>query len=232
MTSPVLNNSDVELILFDLGGVLIELTGVGKMIEWSTPALTAEGMWRKWLSSPAVRDFESGRSDTYSFATGVIEEFGLPVKTQTFLDEFLKWPKGAFPGVCTLLNQLCQTHQLGILSNTNALHWERFTGEMEFMAFFDYRFASHLTGRLKPDRETFHYVADRTGIDPGRILFFDDNQVNVNGARAAGMAAYRANGPDEVMRLLGLAPSAPSLPADCQPHQADEVRQVSGHGEL
>lgn len=232
MISPLRHDPEVELILFDLGGVLIELTGVGKMVAWSTPALSPEGMWEKWLSSPAVRDFESGRSDAGAFATGVIEEFGLPVDTQTFLDEFLKWPRGAFPGVSALLRVLSRTHRLGVLSNTNALHWERFIEEMEFMAFFDYRFASHLTGRLKPDRETFHYVADRTGIDPGRILFFDDNQVNVNGARAAGMAAFRAKGPRDVMRLLSLCVPETSLPADCQPHQADEVRQVPGHREL
>lgn len=202
--SPVLNDSDVELILFDLGGVLIELTGVSQMLAWSTPPLTAEGMWEKWLASPAVRDFESGRSDPEAFARTVIDEFGLPVRPDVFLDAFIRWPKGAFPGVGCLLERLSKTHRLGVLSNTNALHWDRFVREMDFMSFFHYRFASHLTGRLKPDPETFRFVADRTGIDPQKILFFDDNSLNVNGAREAGLTAYTADGPRDVLNMLGL----------------------------
>ena len=30
-----MNNTDIDVILFDLGGVLIELAGVEKMLEWS-----------------------------------------------------------------------------------------------------------------------------------------------------------------------------------------------------
>src|SRR4029453_12402902 len=52
--------SDIEVILFDLGGVLIELAGVEKMIEWSPGIETVEELWRRWLHSDAVRRFETG----------------------------------------------------------------------------------------------------------------------------------------------------------------------------
>jgi len=219
-----LDSTDVELILFDLGGVLIELTGVGQMIEWSRPQLTADGMWEKWLASPAVRSFESGQSDPGAFACAVIDEFGLPVVPEVFLDAFIKWPKGAFPGVHRLLRRLRTSHRLGVLSNTNSLHWDRFDQEMEFMSYFDYRFASHLIGRLKPDPETFRFVSDQTGIDPKKILFLDDNQVNIDGAREAGLTAFKVYGPQGVEELfLGLTTIEADSSGDGNLHQINEV---------
>ena len=50
------------------------------------------------------------------------------------------------------------------------------------------------TGFLKPDRQAFTYVAEKLACPPERILFLDDNQPNVDGARSTGLAAYRAHG--------------------------------------
>jgi hypothetical protein len=50
-----------EVILFDLGGVLIELSGISTMLAWIGPTMTIEELWRRWLTSPGVRLFESGR---------------------------------------------------------------------------------------------------------------------------------------------------------------------------
>ncbi|HEU5116591.1 MAG TPA: hypothetical protein VFT74_07935, partial [Isosphaeraceae bacterium] len=49
----------VELVLFDLGGVLIEVPGVEAMIDL-TGIDSAEEVWRRWLSCRWVRRFESG----------------------------------------------------------------------------------------------------------------------------------------------------------------------------
>jgi putative hydrolase of the HAD superfamily len=88
------------------------------------------------------------------------------------------------------------------LSNTNALHWEKLTYEMGIHRMFDQHFPSHLTGKLKPDRESFEYVLQILNCDPSAILFLDDNEINVNGARSVGMIAYRAIGAREAENLL------------------------------
>jgi putative hydrolase of the HAD superfamily len=44
-------------------------------------------------------------------------------------------------------------------------------------------------GVAKPDRRAYEICARQLGVEPGQVLFFDDNQANVVAAREAGMAA-------------------------------------------
>ena len=63
-----MKNTDIDVILFDLGGVLIELAGVEKMLEWSKDLASTDELWRRWLHSAAVRAFETGKIGTDAFA--------------------------------------------------------------------------------------------------------------------------------------------------------------------
>ena len=73
---------------------------------------------------------------------------------------------------------------------------------MQLATAFHYHFPSHETGRLKPDKEAFEYVIAQTGYLPERILFVDDNQLNVDSAAATGMVARRTVGILEVQQVL------------------------------
>ena len=58
-----------------------------------------------------------------------------------------------------------------LLSNSNALHWPRVEDEFGLGALFEHRFVSHLTGRIKPDRDAFEHVISSLGCDAGQRLF-------------------------------------------------------------
>ena len=60
----------VDVVLFDLGGVLIDFGGVGPMKELAGIA-SDEEVWRRWLGCRWVRDFERGRCSPEDFAAGV-----------------------------------------------------------------------------------------------------------------------------------------------------------------
>jgi putative hydrolase of the HAD superfamily len=186
--------SSYSAIVFDLGGVLIELTGVPRMLEWMGDEITADELWRRWLASESVRGFECGRISAEQFAREMRAEFGIPVSSEQFLAEFALWPKAAYEGATELLRKLADHYVVACLSNTNALHWARIDDEMGLLPHFNHHFASHLVGMLKPDREVFEHMATELEYPPERILFLDDNQVNVDGARAAGISAYKVVG--------------------------------------
>jgi putative hydrolase of the HAD superfamily len=57
-------------------------------------------------------------------------------------------------------------------------------------------------GRRKPDPEAFRRLAGRLGVAPGRVLFFDDHAGYVEGARAAGILAYRFEGAAPMLERL------------------------------
>jgi putative hydrolase of the HAD superfamily len=202
MLQPTQTPAPYDVILFDLGGVLIELAGVDRMLELCNHAFSADELWMRWLASEGVRRFESGRSGPDAFGAAMLDEFGLSIAATQFLEEFTAWPKGVFPGSFELLEQLSTAYQLACLSNTNALHWPRVCDEMGLARHFEYTFASHLVGMLKPDIEIFQHVVEQLGCPPARILFLDDNQLNVASARAAGMVARRVAGLAEVRAAL------------------------------
>ena len=57
-------------------------------------------------------------------------------------------------------------------------------------AMVDHAFVSFRIGLVKPDRDIFDHVASDLAVDPASVVFFDDNQVNVDGARRAGFEAH------------------------------------------
>ncbi len=187
-------NPDIRVLLFDVGGVLVQLGGVEVILAWLGNRIDAEELWRRWLQSESVRAFESGQIDAPKFATGVISEFGLAVGPQQFLDSFVGWPTGLYPGTLEMLARIPRRYQRALLSNSNPLHWPRVLDEMGLGSAFDSHFVSHLTGRIKPDPEAFEQVVESLGCHPAQVLFFDDNSLNVEAARRLGMHAVQVLG--------------------------------------
>jgi putative hydrolase of the HAD superfamily len=199
---------DIDAVLFDLGGVLIEIAGAERMLEWCPTLPDTETLWRRWLESPAVRRYETGRATRGAFAEAVVEEFGLSVTPEAFLAEFAWWPRALFDGAIGLLEELAPRYRLASLSNTNELHWERFARDWDLPSRFHANFPSYAVGRLKPDADYFEHVLESLGVAPGRALFVDDNAVNVAAAAKVGIVARRALGPAGVraaLRELSLA---------------------------
>ncbi len=190
----------ITTLLFDLGGVLIELGDLHEMM--ATSPISPEAIWRGWIRSPAVRAFESGACNEAEFATNMIAEFDLTLDENEFLELFCRWPKRTFPGAELLLEQLSDDFALACLSNTNITHFEFFLSQQPIVASFERCFFSHETGLLKPEREAFENVLDQLALSPDQVLFFDDNQVNVDAASSMGMAAERVDGPGAVRRTL------------------------------
>jgi putative hydrolase of the HAD superfamily len=60
---------------------------------------------------------------------------------------------------------------------------------------------SSVVGVHKPTKEFFREVCAALNRPPDRCLFVDDDDRNVRGARAAGLSAYRWNGPADLPYL-------------------------------
>jgi glucose-1-phosphatase len=194
--------ASISLLLFDVGGVLVQLRGVETMMTWLGGRVSTEEMWRMWLQSKPVREFETGRIGADEFAAGVISEFRLPVNSQQFIASFTDWPTNLYPGTLEMLARIPSSFKRALLSNSNSLHWNRVTIDMKLGAAFEHQFVSHLTGRIKPDLDAFEQVADSLGVTPQQVLFLDDNMLNIEAARHFGMHAVRVQGIEETKELL------------------------------
>jgi glucose-1-phosphatase len=183
----------IELVLFDLGGVLIQPGGVGPMRDLAGID-SDEALWARWLGCRWVQRFEAGLCTPEEFAAGVVADWGLQVQPADFLQEFGRWPEPPFPGALELVEAVRATVPAGFLSNMNAFQWMANYEAIPLTAAFQYRFLSFELGLVKPDAAVFEAVAARLPVPRGRVLFLDDNAVNVEAAESAGFAAAHVRG--------------------------------------
>lgn len=179
------------LLLFDLGGVLVENTGFERLNALLPQPLGDADIRERWLGSAAVRQFELGRIAATEFADRFLAEWGIAFAPADFLADFATWPRGFHVGARELLRTLRSRFRVACLSNCNVLHWTRFDG---FRNEFDLALSSHLLGAMKPDRESFVRTLEACGAEPDATWFFDDSLPNVHAARSVGMHAFHVDG--------------------------------------
>lgn len=195
-------NQDINVVMFDLGNVLVDLGSIEQMYSMLNTQGDITEVWLKWLRSPAVAAFDSGRISFDEFAERLPKEVGTQMDKETFKVRFKAWPKQLFDGALALVDSVKPQYHRAILSNTNAAHWPRLMNEMGLAGHFHSYFASHLIGEVKPDLGIYQYVLNALQVSPESIVFVDDNQVNVDAAKALGIQAHLARGVEEAKSIL------------------------------
>src|ERR1700748_948206 len=114
-----------EVLLFDLGGVLVESLGLSALPRLLPMPMAPADLRRKWIESPSVAQFETGRCTESQFAAAFIEEWDLRLSEGEFLAEFDSWVTGPYRETAELVARLDGRYTLACLSNTNALHWRK-----------------------------------------------------------------------------------------------------------
>ena len=95
-----------KVILFDLGGVLLEL---GDPISTFGLDIDASEFLRTWIMSPSVRALESGQINGKGFAQRIVAEMELPMDWQELLHRFDSWPAKIYPRAIDLIDRIPST---------------------------------------------------------------------------------------------------------------------------
>jgi FMN phosphatase YigB (HAD superfamily) len=98
------------------------------------------------------------------------------------------------PAKVPLLERLAEKYPVYALSNNNEISTARMhviyeENGLDWQRVFRKEFLSCRMKLMKPGREIFDAVTAEIGCPPAEILFVDDSQKNVDGARAAGWQA-------------------------------------------
>jgi len=178
-----LTHSTIQLVCFDLGGVLIRICD-----GWAQAAQLADVKLPKPPNPedvlPLTREFETGRLDEQQFCDRVAPIVGIPPQEVRSLVH--AWLRGPYQQTDKLIDDLHRNQvPTACLSNTNQTHWDMMhsTGSnylpLESLTF---RFASHLIGAMKPTPDIYTHLEEQTGVAPESILYFDDNAENCKAA--------------------------------------------------
>ena len=177
----------IDLVLFDLGGVLIQPGGVASMRALAGIE-SDEALWARWLGCRWVQRFEAGGCTPEEFADGVVADWELELEPAAFLQAFGTLARAALRGRAGAGRRGAGRRvPAGFLSNMNAFQWAANYEAIPLTEAFAFRFLSFELGLVKPDAAVFEAVADRLPVPRRRVLFLDDNARQRGGGRERGL---------------------------------------------
>ena len=191
---------EIKAVLFDMGGVIVQLDSLETVLGPSS--LTSDEIWNQWILSEAVQQFERGMGTVEQFADSIVAELGLEGSATAFIERFVNFPQGLYPGAVEMVASVPPAITTGVLSNTNALHWDGQKDAEVIRSLCEREYLSYAIGLAKPERDIFDYAVADLGVRADQVLFIDDNQINVDGATDAGLQSGLAKGPAEAEQVL------------------------------
>jgi putative hydrolase of the HAD superfamily len=201
--------SRIDALLFDLGGVVIDLDQTRVHSRWAElagvpPPDVAALVKERILGSAVYCRHERGEISDAQFFAHLRQQLELALSDAQFLDGWNSIYIGEIPGIRRLLASLHGRLPLYAFSNTNVAHhayWSR--SFRDLLAPFRKIYVSHEIGARKPEPAAFRAVVADMGLAPDRVLFFDDSAENVAGARACGLMAVEVTTAAGIEAALG-----------------------------
>lgn len=198
----------IDAILFDLGNVLIRWD---PRLHYRDRFETADAM-EAWLAEVAPTSWNHEMDLGKPFAQAIAERTVLYPEHAVLLAEWRShWERmlgGAIDGSVQLLADLRREgYRVAALSNWSAETYPRAQARFAFLGWFEHVVLSGVEGVAKPDPVAYELALARTGFEAARTVFIDDNQANVDAARAVGLHALRFTSPEQCrddLRHLGV----------------------------
>lgn len=156
--------------------------------------------------TPILQQYERGDMTSREFTDTVSTLMGLDISHDAFAAAWADIFQLNEPVAELVAGLKASGHTLILGSNTNAMHAGHFRRQFAaVLAHFDRLVLSYEVREIKPAAGFYHACARAAGRPPHECVFIDDLPENVEGARAAGLAAllYRET-PSLIEGLRGL----------------------------
>jgi len=204
MTKPLLSPGAADALLFDLGRVVLDIDFGKTLACWAGHAgCEPAHLVGRFSRDDIYRRHETGEISDAEFFEGLRSSLGVKLSDAQFLEGWNAVFAGEMPGIAALLARAAARVPLYAFSNTNNAHVEHFSREYAgVLGHFREIFLSSAIGLRKPDAAAYDHVVKAIGVDPERIVFFDDLAENIEGARGCGLTAIHVTSPGDVAHAL------------------------------
>lgn len=181
----------VDALLFDLGGVVIEIDFTRAFALWAAySGVPIDTIQARFSFDAFYERHERGEIHVRAYFASLRASLGIHLSDDQFAQGWTAIYVGEIPATVALLRRLKDRVPLYAFTNSNPTHqhvWARDYADL--LRCFRKVFVSSEMGQRKPEPEAFVAIAADIGVRLDRILFFDDTLDNVEGARAIGMPA-------------------------------------------
>lgn len=201
---------DINTIIFDFGGVIIDIDPELTMKEFGKlGARKLDASLMNEFVTNIIRKFEKGILTPESFRKKASEFLGIKVSEQEFDDAWNALLYDIPQKRIKTIEEAKKHYQIFLLSNSNEIHYDLYVrdlqlrfGYREFDDLFDKSYFSFDMHLAKPDSLVYEFVINQHDLNPSKILFIDDNKENLIPAQKLGFCTYHLEKPEKVRNLF------------------------------
>jgi putative hydrolase of the HAD superfamily len=204
MSPPLLTPGAADVLLFDLGRVVLDIDFNKALTCWAGHAGCAPAeIAARFVREESYRHHEVGKIDDAAYFESLRQSLGIRLSDGQLLEGWNAIFVGEMPGIAALLARAAKRLPLYAFSNTNNAHVEYFpVAYADVLGHFREMFLSSAIGLRKPDADAYDHVVKAIGVPASRIVFFDDLADNIEGARARGLIGVHVRSTDDVAKAL------------------------------
>ncbi len=189
---------DIKNIIFDLGGVIINIDVSAVMRELEKMGHDQAMELNHYLiRNDVFIRLETGELSPDEFRNIIRKQLGKPL-TDHEIDRAWNTIIGDIPPErIRLLESVRKNYRTFLLSNTNLIHFNHYNdyirssyGYDRLEDLFDKAYFSFQLGMYKPDPKIFEHVIKDAGLLPHDTLFIDDAKINTDSASESGIMGF------------------------------------------
>ena len=183
----------IEVILFDLGNVILPFSHyqIAEKLSRFTQSKECQDPQKIFsylfdFREGIANDFDEGKLTPTNFFQSIKKHLHLSISFEEFIpiwtDIFVEDQE-----VSKIILSLKGTWRIGLLSNTDPIHFNYILSKFPVMRTFDKWILSYEVGFKKPAVQIFQKAIEWASIEPRKILFIDDTKEHVEAAISLGI---------------------------------------------
>ena len=206
------HNPSIKNLIFDLGGVILDLSVDQTMEQFSAlSGLDKQKVKDLYASTPGFEEYEKGLMNDKDFRDFVRTVFAVQSSDEEIDTCWNAMLLGLPIGKLNLLETLKKNFSVYLLSNTNNIHINYINQKMlpgisqaenSLDNYFHRAYYSHIMKKRKPNTDIFEQVLSENSLLAHETLFLDDNLPNIEGAKQLGIQTVHVVTPDLILNYF------------------------------
>lgn len=191
-------HSSIRNIIFDFGGVLCNINvSLTEQRFKELGLIEFDPHYSVTDRNTLFGQLEEGSITPDEFRNAIRAFFSKPIPDDEIDDAWNAMLLNLPEDRVKLLERLKPTYQIFLLSNSNDIHYQKFSKDFQhrynygdFNDLFKKAYFSFQIRMKKPDRKIFEHVLNEQKLNPSETLFIDDSMQHIEGARLAGINGH------------------------------------------
>ena len=185
----MVNANPIEVIFFDIGGVLLTIHPDVMISKISNLTNTPFKILKESFPEEQHDLYERGEITDSEWFQAYKNSFP-NINSLTEHEFWIAWSMllGQETDVLDILIRLKEHYKVWLLSNTNSRHIiNEVENNFAFPNLVDGKIYSFQVGSRKPEKKIYEVACEKANVEPCRSIFIDDLELNIVGANKIGM---------------------------------------------